>query len=175
MDYTEFRLNLQHARGPKKMRVTDSWGVYDAYKFIRKNKWYDIGRPLKEQEFYAIIRGVNDIMADEIALGKTVKFPCKMGCLELRKFEKGVKIVDGKLKVTYPIDWNETVKLWFEDEEAKKNKTLVRFKDKYIYKVRYDKYNATYDNKLFYQFTLNRFIKQALKENILNGKTDTVW
>ena len=32
----------------------------DAYKWIRKNKWLDIGSPVSEHDFYKIIRGIND-------------------------------------------------------------------------------------------------------------------
>jgi hypothetical protein len=44
---------------PRYYKVNNSLGVYDAYKWIRKNKWFNIGRPLKEHEFYSIIRKVN--------------------------------------------------------------------------------------------------------------------
>lgn len=175
MDYQDFKVQIVKANTKKQAKVRGSYGVYDAYKHIRKNKWYDIGRPLKEHEFYSIVRKVNDLLADEIALGHTVTFPSRMGYLELRKVENGVSIADGKLKITYPINWEETLKLWFEDEEAKKEKTLVRDEDKYRYRVRYCKYDATYENKSFYQFDLNRFIRKKLKENIKSNKTDTLW
>ena len=73
-------------KGNRNIIVTNSWGVYDAYKLIRKNGWYNIGRPLKEKEFYAIVRGVNKLLAENIINGETVKFPEKMGLLELRKW-----------------------------------------------------------------------------------------
>ena len=79
-------------------KITNSWGVYDAYKAIRKNGWYDIGRPLKEHEFYAIIRRVNSLLAEEIIYGKPVVLPSQMGTIELRKYPKGVRFVNGKLK-----------------------------------------------------------------------------
>ena len=176
-DFQEFKAEIKKVRGKgiRKITVTGSFGVYDAYKLIRKNHWYNIGRPVTEHEFYAIIRGVNKLMADEIALGHTVHFPEKMGLLELRKYEKGVSIVNGKLKNTYPIDWEETIKLWYEDEEAKNNKTLLRNEEPYVYHVKYVKDNATYENKMFYQFKVNTFIKKALKDNIKKGITDTLW
>ena len=173
--FREFKTEIANERGPKKMKVTNSYGVYDVYKDIRKNKWYDIGRPLKEAEFYAIIRGVNNLLAEEIANGNEVVFPSRMGKLELRKQETGASIVGGKLKVTYPINWLETIRLWLEDEEARKNKVRLRDESKYVFKVKYVKFDATYENKSFYQFTLNRDIKRALKENIKQGKVDTLW
>lgn len=76
---------INNVKGYRKFKVSGSWGIYDAYKLIRKHKWFDIGRPVTEKEFYAIVRQVNKRFADEIAKGNTVTFPCKMGKLELRK------------------------------------------------------------------------------------------
>lgn len=173
--YKEFINEIGKRKIPRQSKIRDSWGVYDAYKHIRKNQWYNIGRPLKENEFYSIIRGINELLADEIAKGNAVVFPSRMGKLELRKRERGVSIVNGKLKISYPVDWSETLKLWFENEEERKKKTLLRKEDKYAYHVKYCKYDATYENKTFYEFKLNRFVKRALKENINQGKIDSLW
>lgn len=175
MDYNEFANKIRKTRGPKKMKVTSSWGVYDAYKYIRKQGWYDIGRPLKEHEFYSIIRSINNLLAEEIVKGNTVEFPHRMGKLELRKHKVGVSIEEGKLKNTYPIDWDKTVRLWYEDEEEMRKKTLVRINNNVSYYVKYSKKRATYENKNFYQFVLNRFVKRALSKNINKGKIDTLW
>lgn len=175
MDYKEFKNATVKASIKKKAKVRNSWGVYDAYKAIRKNKWYDIGRPVKEQEFYNIIRSVNKLQAEEVSNGNEVHFPHGMGTLELRKIERGVSIVDGKLKNTYPIDWEKTLQLWYNDTEARENKTLVRNDTKYLYHIKYNKHDATYENQCFYEFSLNRFIKKALSKNINKGKTDALW
>lgn len=175
MEYEEYRDQVQKKRTKKTAKVRNSWGVYDAYKAIRKEGWYNIGRPLKEKEFYGIIRGMNKLMAEEISRGNDIQFPHGMGNLELRKIERGVKIVDGKLENTYPIAWDKTIRLWWEDEEARKNKTLVRNDTKYVYHIKYNKHDATYPNQCFYEFAVNRFVKLALKENIIKGKIDTLW
>lgn len=175
MDYNEFKTRVQKKHSKSTYKIRSSWGVYDAYKDIRKEKWFNIGRPVKEKEFYAIIRSMNNILADKIANGETIVFPARMGKIELRKMEKGATIVNGKLRVTYPVNWEETIRLWFEDEEARKNKTLLRDENKYVYRTKYGKYNATYENKIFYQFVLNKKIKKALKENINKGIIDSLW
>lgn len=175
MEYKEFSKMISRKDSPRKAKVTNSFGVYDCYKVIRRHKWYDIGRPLKEHEFYKIIREVNNLLAIEISNGNEVSFPCRMGKLELRKIQSGVSIVDGKLKNTYPINWKDTLRLWFEDEEARKDKTLLRNETDFVFHVKYSKRNANYENQCFYEFTLNRFIKKALKENINKGKIDTLW
>ena len=158
-------------------KVRNSIGVYDVYKAIRKHHWYNIGRPVTEKEFYAIIRSVNKLLAAEIALGNTVKFPYKMGKLELRKYPVGVKIKDGKLKITYPVDWNETLKLWYRDAEAERQKILMRKENPFVYFIRYctEGNQCNYPNKNYYQFATNTFIKKALNKNINKGKVDTLW
>ena len=175
MEYDKFAAGVMRRGHHSPKRIRNSWGVYDAYKYIRRNKWYDIGRPLTEHEFYAIVRTVNNLLAEEIANGVTVVFPCGMGKLELTKYEVGAFFKDGMLKVTYPIDWEETVRLWYRDEEARKDKSLVRNENRYVYKVRYSKSCANYENKTFYRFSLNRRIKRSLKPNIEQGKIDALW
>lgn len=169
------RVVKRKGKGQKHFKVSGSWGIYDAYKLLRKHKWLNIGRPLTEHEFYSIIRGVNDCISEEIVNGQTITFPMRMGKLELRKFPVEVKYVEGKLKIGYPVDWYSTIKLWYEDEEARNSKTLVRNTEKTKYKVLYKKYSANYENQIFYEFILNRFIKEKLRNNIKEGKVDTVW
>lgn len=156
-------------------KVRGSWGVLQAWRYIRKNHWFNIGRPVTEKEFYAIVRQINLLIAEEIALGNTVTLPCRMGKLELRKLKVGAQFVDGKLKVTYPPNWSETLKLWYEDEEAKKRKIVLRHEQPYVYYVCYDKWRASYENKVFYRFSLNTFIKRKLSKNIKNNIVDTLW
>ena len=175
MDLKEFGSKLRKASQKRVTKISNSWGVYDAYKHIRKNKWYNIGKHVTEHDFYSIIRGVNDILASKLVLGETIKFPHNMGNLEIRKTKRGVSIVDGKLKNTYPINWADTWKLWYQDEEEHQKKTLLRFEQPWVYFIKYCKDRATYENKIFYQFVVNRLIKKALKDNIQKGKTDTLW
>lgn len=175
MDFKEFR-NKTLKNGPgKQYLITNSFGIYDIYKWMRRNKWYDIGRAVREKEFYAIIRGINLLLAEEIALGNTVVFPERMGKLEVRKLQKGVSIVNGVLKNTYPINWDKTLRLWYEDAEAHEKKLLVRDPESIVYHVKYCKFTANYENKAFYKFMLNSFIRRKMKENIEQGKLDTLW
>ena len=155
--------------------VRNSFGIRDVHKLIRKNHWNDIGRPVSEHDFYTIIRQVNLLLADEIANGNTVFLPHRMGKIELRKYKVGVWIKDGKLQNTYPPDWSGTLKLWYEDEEARRAKTILRHEHPYIYHICYNKWKAKFENKVFYQFTANTFIKKKLSKNIKSGKVDTLW
>ena len=172
MEYREFKNEVQKVNDTRVHKVTGSIGVYAAYKYIRKNKWYDIGRPLKEGEFYKIIRRVNDYLADELTKGKEIKLPHRMGSLEIRKKPSRISIVDGKLVTNLPIDWDATLRLWYEDKESFDNKTFVRVENEEIYKVYYNKQDANYNNKSFYEFKPNRQIQRNLTKYIRTGNLD---
>lgn len=171
-DFKTFKLEITRHKGTK-AKVRNSWGIYDAYKLLRKNKWLDIGRPLKEHEFYTIIREVNNLVAKEIGKGNTVTFPSRMGRLELRKFNPTAKYVNGKLIITYPVNWDETLKLWYTDKEARKAKTLIRRTEDTVYTIKYSKYNADYANQSFYEFAVNNKIRKDICDNVRAGIADT--
>ena len=172
MTYEEFKSRIQHLSSPRKHKVTNSIGVYSAYKFIRKNKWLNIGRPLTEHEFYSIIRKVNDYLADSLLHGEDIKLPHRMGRIELRKYNARINFDGNKVKTNLPIDWDRTLKLWYEDEEAYNEKTLVKVEEKEIFKVYYNKQLADYNNQVFYEFNVNRELKKRLKQRIKKGKLD---
>ena len=171
--YKDFKLAIQGLQNTRTHKVTNSLGSYDAYKYIRKNKWFNIGRHLTEHEFYQIIRRVNSYLAEELVNGNDITFPNRMGKLELRK-RNSLPIIDknGNLKVTYAIDWDSTLKLWYEDEEAFNNKTLVKIPERSIFRVKYNKDTANYNNKSFMEFQVNRDIKTRLKQKIKNNEID---
>ena len=171
--YKDFKSAIQGLQNTRTHKVTNSLGSYDAYKYIRKNKWFNIGRPLTEHEFYQIIRRINNYLAEELINGNDVIFPNRMGKLELRK-RNSLPVIDknGNLKVTYAIDWDNTLKLWYEDEEAFNNKTLVRLPERNIFRIKYNKNTANYNNKSFMEFQVNRNIKVRLKQKIKNNEID---
>ena len=125
----DFLNSIKKVNEPRKYKVNNSLGVYDAYKFLRKRKWADIGRCLTEHEFYSIIRKVNDYLADSFLHGNDIKLPHRMGRIELRKYDVRVSCDGEKVKTNLPIDWDRTLKLWYEDEEAYKKKTLVKVEE----------------------------------------------
>ena len=172
MTYEEFKSEVQHLSSPRKHKVTNSTGVYSAYKWIRKNRWLNIGRCLTEHEFYSIIRKVNDYLAESFLQGNDIKLPHRMGRIELRKYDVRINLDGEKVKTNLPIDWDRTLKLWYEDEEAYKEKTLVKVEEKEIFKVYYNKQLADYNNQVFYEFNVNRELKKRLKQRIKEGKLD---
>lgn len=174
-NFIEFRKRVRKSTEHRKHKIRNSLGVYDAYKWIRKNKWLDIGKSLKEHEFYSIIREINNLASKEISMGKEFKLPYRMGNIELRKYEKSIRIDNnGKLITNLPVDWDKTLKLWYEDNEAYLNKTLIRIEEDEIYKIIYNKNNANYNNRSFYEFIFNKDLKNRLKQNIKKGLVDAL-
>lgn len=167
-----FLNSVKKVNDPRTHKVNNSLGVYDAYKWIRKNKWLNIGRCLTEHEFYSIIRKVNDLLAGNFLQGNDINLPHRMGRLELRKYSARISFDGEKVKTNLPVDWNRTLKLWYEDEEAYKNKTLVKVEEKEIFKVYYNKHLADYNNQTFYEFNVNRELKKRLKQRIKEGRLE---
>ena len=173
MTLKEFIEEQKKVTGPRVHKIKGSLGVYDAYRWIRKNKWLNIGRPLKTEEFYDIIREVNKYLAKELIEGNDVVFPERMGEIGLRRRTPFIKFdSQNKLKTDLKVDWNATLKLWYEDEESFNERKLVRMEEKDIFKVYYNKHPANYKNKFFYEFRINRDIKVKLKEQIKAGQID---
>ena len=172
IDFLNFVKKLNE---PRVHKVRDSYGVYDAYKWIRKNGWLNIGRCLTEHEFYSIIRKVNNYLADSFLQGNDIKLPHRMGRIELRKYNARFSFDGEKVKTNLPIDWNSTLKLWYEDEESYKKKTLVRLERKELFKIYYNRHSANYNNLGFYEFRANKELKRRLKQRIQDGVLDGFW
>ena len=95
-----------------------------------------------------------------------------MGTIEVRKYDASISIKDGKVRSNLPVDWDRTLKLWSEDEEAYKERTLIKVEEKEIFKVYYNRIKANYENKSFYEFLVNRDFKRRLKQKIKNYNFD---
>lgn len=171
-DYTEFINSIKKIHNKRNNRIKNSYGSIDGYRYYRKNKPKDPKYILTDCQYLAITRKINKILAGRLSKGEDIMLPERMGRLEIRKFKSRLDFKNGKVKTNLPIDWNRTLHLWYEDEEAKENKVLIRCEESEIYQVYYNKLKAKYNNKQFYCFEVNRDIKQGLKNNIRNGIID---
>ena len=81
-----FRREVLKVDKPRVHKVKNSLGVYDAYKWLRKNKWLDI-EPISEHDFYAIIRAMNKALAKNFLHLGSIKLPERMGEIILRKYK----------------------------------------------------------------------------------------
>ena len=173
MDLIEYKKRIKRVDSPRIHKITGSLGVYQAYKYYRKNRPKEKKYVLTESQYFAIIRQINNLLADDLSVGKEIILPKRMGTIELRKYNTNIRLDEhGNLKTNLPIDWNGTLELWYNDEESRNNKTLLRQENKEVFKIYYNKYSANYNNKSFYEFRCNKDLKQRLKQNIRYGTID---
>ena len=172
MDFEKFRKETLKVKNKRQISITGSYGLLQAYpdykKLIGKNSNYKIS----SQQFSQIINAIHGLFVQNLINGEDVKLPQNMGTLEVRKKISNVQIKEGKIKINYPVDWQATLKLWYEDEEARLNKTVVRVESKEVFRVFYNRTTAKYNNKSFYQFNTARSLKLRLKQTIKEGDLD---
>lgn len=172
MEFKDFIKDIKKVNKERHHKVTNSYGSKDAFHYYRKIKPNDSKYVLTDCQYLHIIRLINDQLRLNLIEGRDVVLPEKMGRLELRKQANKVCFKNGKLKTTRPVDWNATLKLWYDNPISKNKKQLVRQETLETFKVRYDKTKANYNNKTFYEFSTNRGIKLGLKKNIKLNKID---
>lgn len=170
--FEDFSKRVRKLNSTRKHKINNSYGIKDGFKYYRKTKPKDPKYILTDCQYLLINREINNILSNELINGKEVVFPYKLGKLEIRKFETIKTIKDGKLKLSIAIDWDKTIKLWYNDNESYTNKTLIRVPDNISYKVYYNKYGANYTNSTLYQFNVNRLIKRGLVSKIREGKIE---
>ena len=160
---SEFRRAI---RGPQtsRQKVTNSWGVYDYYKHYRKNKPEGHKYVLSESQYFAIIRRVNQKLTEALLNAETVVLPLCMGTLEAYKKPFITKIKDGKAVTNRPINWDKTIKLWYENPDSYERKDVIYVEAEDQVTVVYDINAARYTNKSFYQFRPIKAFKQALQQ-----------
>ena len=164
---SSFKSKIKKSESSKKHKVTASLGMREAFRYYTKQS-----KALDETTFRKVVRYINSILQEHLSMGEDIILPCRMGRLELRKFKTKVSFIDGKMITNLPIDWDETLKLWYEDGDALRTKYRVRLEVPEVFRVYYKKSSANYNNKSFFTFQVNRGLKQKLKTNIKNKKVD---
>lgn len=169
----EFKKRVKRTSQSKVYKVRNSLGVYDGYKYYRKNKPKEKQFILSESQYFSIIRNVNLLLIDELLHGNDIKLPQSMGTIEVRKYDSSIKLgSDGKVYTNLPIDWDKTLQLWYEDAESYKKRTLIRMEETEIFKIYYNRERATYNNRSYYEFIFNKELKRRLKQKIRKGLID---
>lgn len=166
MEEQEFYAEVKNVKGNRNHKVVGSLGVYDAFRWYRKHKPEDKKFVLTDSQYFRIIRSVNLLLREELLQSDDVVLPCKMGKLEVRRKEASIKRVSNTIKTNLPVDWQATLKLWYEDSECYNKRQIVRANVPKIFRIYYNKSKANYNNKAFYQFTPNRELKVLLKQKI---------
>ena len=153
-------------RSSKKVPV--EYGMKDFYNYYNKNYNYKITR----KQYNDIISELNQFLVNNIVENASdFILPHRTGFLGIIKTKRGVKLLpDNTVINTSPPDWKSTNELWEKDPEAKEKKIIVKYKNThtggYVYKIKYNKYNATFQNKIAMFFTPVRDFKRAVAKRI---------
>jgi len=171
--FKEFSNKIKKASNKRVHKIKKSVYTIDGFYYYRKTKPDFKEFVLKDVEYLSIIREMNLLLLEELFENKFFNLPCGMGKIIIVKkktrswFDKNDKFSSNK-----KIDMHSTVRLWYEDEEARINKTLVRFDNEYLFKLKYVKTKPNYKNSTYYTINFCRSLKKKLSEIILNSDFD---
>lgn len=173
-NYEEFIKKIKKVSNTRQHKIHNSYGVYDAFKYYRKTKPSLKKYVLKDSIYYKIIRLTNKKLIESFITGEVIKLPNQMGSIELRKHLIEPKFDEqGNFIYKAPVDWQATLNLWYEHENARKNKLLVKSEIRELFKIVYSKVKAKYNNKSFVLFKPNRKLKELLAHEAHAGHIDS--
>lgn len=149
-------------------KIKSHFGIKDYFKYF-KTEYSNIA--IDHNKYNSIISDFNSELINLI-IEENLEYQLPfLGCtLSIKKDKRVLKIVDGKLYNTSPVDWVATNKLWSEDEESREKKLLVRYNNthtmKYVFRIYFKKYVYPFQNKQLYSFKPNRKFQRLLGARI---------
>lgn len=136
--------------------ITQCLGVRDAWKWIRHNKWKELGFSCSSSFFCSVVNEVNKELAQALLDNHIVELPFQMGCIQMVTRESIVKYKDGKVISNHPVAWRQTLDYWNSDNKARREKKVLRKLVASRRYVIYSKKRASFRNKAIYSFRPNR-------------------
>ena len=164
VSFDEFRTQLLKRNSKKDFRIKNSLGSKYIYRAVDKSNPL---RQVSETDFLHIVRTVNNYLVQELINGQSVTIPF-IGIFYIQKRELKTFIKDNKLITRRKIDWYSTHKLWYEDEQAKRDKILVRFPNTDTYELKWFKLH--FKNMRYFKFKLHRTFEAKLREQLKDNK-----
>ena len=172
--FEDYLKEVQNVHGSRKHKISGSQNTIDGRRYYRKIRPKEKEFVLSDKEYLSIIREMNNLVVDYLIENKSIRLPAGFGKLEVVKYETKSWIdEDGRFMSTKKIDMNSTLKLWYEDEESRLNKTLVRYDDEFIFRLNYPQRGRMYKYNGYYSMRFNRNLQQKLKLAIQAGNYDT--
>lgn len=165
--FINFAKKIRKVNEPREHKIKNSvtWNVH--FKYYRKVKPRDKDFVITSQQYLAIIREMNFLMAAKLVEDKQLQLPCGLGTIRIHKNEcTNYMDYNGNFRSTKPIDRLSTLKLWYEDEEARNKKIMVRVDTDKTFSIKYNKNKANYKNKNYFQFQFGRTLKNMLRDKL---------
>lgn len=169
MNKEAFISSCKNVSKPRKHTATHSFGTFDFYNDYKKEAKKNSAEVIPYLLFSKIVFAINKGIALNLAIGNSVNLMCGLGILEVRKRDISPSIDEnGNLKLTSPVNWQATLDLWYEDDEARLDKTLVRIEDPYVYKISWNRSKSKFVNQSYFKLKRCRSLKLLIKEGINN-------
>lgn len=165
-DFEEFRKELLKVSVHEKNYRIPSNGITTKKAFRTLSKTNKYVKQVDEYTYSQIVRKVIEYMMEDFLTTGRVDIPY-LGSVMLTGQESGCFLKEkhkGVFKSNKLVDWKSTHKLWFEDEECRKKKVLVRFDIPYIYRVLF--FKRDFKNKTLFSFLTNRELKRKIYKYI---------
>lgn len=170
--FEDFSTQTRWHKG-REFKFKNSYRLRDAFKWYRNHKPKSKKFILSEEQYGYIITSINKKLVENFCKGIPIIFPYKMGELYLYKQEIDLRFdKEGKLINPAPVDWITTLKVWYENPEAKDKKLLIKHESKEVFSIKYTKRTARYSNQSYVGFRPQRSFKMLLHQALLKGKID---
>lgn len=153
----------------KENKIKNHFGIANYFKWYTDHNECKVSRQKFNDVCSEFNLGIIDLM-----LNDNVSYsPPMVGfTFSIRKSERIPKIKNGRLMNTLPVNFKETKKLWTIDEEARKNKILIRHTNthtsRHVFSIKLIKVGKVYANKKYYQFRPSRMFMRALAARIFD-------
>lgn len=154
-------------------KIKSHFGMSDYYRYYKKNS----NNSINYNTYSNIISDFNQLIIDEILNNSLdYKIPFLKLVITIRKDKRTPKFKNGKLYVNAPMDYKQTLKLWEADEEARKNKVIVRHLNHhtsgYVYRIYCHKHISSLKNKSYYKYKPARNFARSLSKRIFDESKD---
>lgn len=158
---SEFSDRIRKIKDNRTPSCTGAYKIKEIYSSLKKNKRID---KINLNTFRSIVRTMGKNIAQLVIDGNVVTLPTRMGKIMILERTRKPRFINGYLFTDQMIDWDKTVKLWEDDDEARTEKILVRYTNDKRYRFVHDVHKAEYKNKYFFKVRFNTQMTRKIYE-----------
>ena len=153
------------------VKASNSYRTRDYYKYYKLikpiNKEFHITRELYSKVLFDICGKIINVILDE----GYIELPSRIGVIYLKRKEVKPEIKNGKFRYVAPVHWGKTLQLWKEDEEAKRNKQIIKVDPGNVYSIKYTRRYVNRRKMKYYSFEVVRAIKLNQLKNLAKNNS----
>ena len=161
-----------------KIKKEKMYTPQDGWKWWYKHTKFPYLGVIDSPTFERIVGAVNTELGKMFAAGRAVTFPRGIGTVYLIKAKES-SYIDSKTgelrhRNRY-VNWYKTIKLWYEDPEAKEKKQLVYDTKPYNYIFRYESSKDAFKYANFFDFKFAGKIYERILKNVEDGTMQCIY